>query len=41
VVETDAEHPVGNGSAGNGTAAAPPAGGAEPEPPPDEPTGNA
>jgi DNA gyrase subunit A len=41
VVETDAEHPASNGSAGNGTAGAPLAAPAEAEPPPDEPSGNA
>jgi DNA gyrase subunit A len=40
VVETDVEHPVGNGSAGNGGASAPPEAAGDPEPPPDEPSGN-
>jgi DNA gyrase subunit A len=40
VVETDVEHPVGNGSAGNGGASAPPEAAGDPEPPPDERSGN-
>jgi DNA gyrase subunit A len=40
VVETDAEHPVGNGSAANGGAGAAPEAAGEPEPPPSEPSAN-
>jgi DNA gyrase subunit A len=40
VVETDVEHPVGNGSAGNGGAGAPPEVAGDPGPPADEPAGN-
>jgi DNA gyrase subunit A len=50
VVETDAEHPTGNGSSGNGGAShgspgngspgTPPGAVADPDPPPDEPSGN-
>jgi DNA gyrase subunit A len=40
VVETDAEHPGGNGSAGNGSAGAVPGAAGDPEPPTSEPSGN-
>jgi DNA gyrase subunit A len=40
VVETDVEHPAGNGSAGNGSAGVPPGPAGEPAPSPDEPSGN-
>jgi DNA gyrase subunit A len=40
VVETDAEHAVGNGSAGNGSAGAVPGAAGDPEPPTSEPSGN-
>jgi DNA gyrase subunit A len=46
VVETDAEHPAGNGSAANGTAGngsasgTPPTAASDPEPPASEPSGN-